>query len=352
MSASGIDWTRELCIAADLGDLAQMKEAVSNGADINFALRIPAGGVSQNAFQHACQGALQYDDSKQWIEAARYLLDCGAYVDPLDSSGFTPLTLACRTGSEDLARMLLSYGADVQGRSRDGQSLWEPPLYYACSDGYVGLVKLLIENGANPFEGEADKRPIVQAFYWGRWEVARHLVDVASSGGQDDLDTALVLACRFTGNKSIHSLLIGLLIGRGANVNGFADRCNEMTPLVAAATWGDASAVSLLLGNGADPMVSGEPGVSVLDCVMRISGKQVNHAQSALVLAQAMGLSPLDKVNGKTLLASFSNQQAKEVIRDAQRLYRAKLMAESIDGAMGEVGDSPVPSKSSSGPSL
>jgi ankyrin repeat protein len=264
-----------------------------------------------------------------------------------DQVGQTPLVLACRMDDVDMVRMLLDWGANHQGYSQDGQKPANSPLSCACSDGYLDVVQVLVDRGLNPFESKDEKRPPVwDAFFWGKWGVARYLVDIAPARGQAALDTTLVMACRFSGYG-----FQSLIIDRGADVNGF-DPFDGVTPLVAAATWGSPEVVSLLLERGADPhFVNGEPGVSVLDCVLRISGKQESHARSALILAQAMGLTPLSKVNGKTLLTSFSNASAKEAVRDAQRAYRAKLMAESIDGAMGEVGDSPLLKKSSLGSS-
>ena len=164
---------------------------------------------------------------------------------------------------------------------------------------------------------------------------------------QIHLDSALLLACQYD-NVDFPRLLID----HGANVNYFDD-FNRSTPLMASAMRGNWRMVGLLLERGADVDLSDEPTLPVVERLLSgRSGKDDRHARVALQLMRAMGLSPLDKVGGKPLLGRFSHWRAKEVIRDAQRVYRAELLAKSIDHAMSGIGDLELPKKSSMGPSL
>ena len=70
------------------------------------------------------------------------LLSNGADVDAIDRDGHTPLQLAARLATVDVAELLIKNGADVNAIDRNGHT----PLYYAKKDS--PMEKLLIDNGA------------------------------------------------------------------------------------------------------------------------------------------------------------------------------------------------------------
>lgn len=57
----------------------------------------------------------------------------------------TPLGIAIDTGQHELAKMLLDFGADVNGRDSSGQT----PLFAAGRSGDIVAVNLLLEFGAD-----------------------------------------------------------------------------------------------------------------------------------------------------------------------------------------------------------
>jgi ankyrin repeat protein len=63
--------------------------------------------------------------------------------------GFTALHYAAFFGEEDAARILLERGAEVGPVSR-GANLHVTPLHSAAAGKHPGIVKLLLEHGANP----------------------------------------------------------------------------------------------------------------------------------------------------------------------------------------------------------
>ena len=67
------------------------------------------------------------------------LLDAGAWLDPQDEEGRTPLHWAVRLRSQDAVRRLLGAGASIEIRDRDGQT----PLDLARASGNQSLVELL-----------------------------------------------------------------------------------------------------------------------------------------------------------------------------------------------------------------
>lgn len=66
------------------------------------------------------------------------LIDQGSPVDPTDDTNSSPLMLAASAGREDVVKLLLDKGADVNRKTKRGQS----SLHYACSKGHIQVNKL------------------------------------------------------------------------------------------------------------------------------------------------------------------------------------------------------------------
>ena len=78
-------------------------------------------------------------------EVVVVLLDAGANIDFREQqTGATALTDAIRKGHVKVARILISRGADVNVRLKDGNS----PLSWARIGGYTEVEKLLLKAGA------------------------------------------------------------------------------------------------------------------------------------------------------------------------------------------------------------
>jgi FOG: Ankyrin repeat len=75
------------------------------------------------------------------------LLDCGADIDAVNSTGDTALALAALNGNMRVARLLLDRRAKVDLMRYP----WQTPLYKAVQSDVVGMVRLLMERGADPF---------------------------------------------------------------------------------------------------------------------------------------------------------------------------------------------------------
>jgi ankyrin repeat domain-containing protein 17 len=110
-------------------------------------------------------------------------------------------------------RYLLDKGADITKETQTGDTA----LSYACENGHVEVVELLVEKGANH----------------------EHL----SEGGR----TPLMKACR-----GGHVEVIKFLLSKGADVNR-TTASNDHTPLSLACAGGHIAAVEVLLAAGANP---------------------------------------------------------------------------------------------------
>jgi cytochrome c len=103
-------------------------------------------------------------------------LDNGAAVDEIDG-GVTALYIACEKGNLELARLLVSRGADVNIVVR----LQRTPLYGALMGGYADIVGLLLENGADPNQVAKSQPPLHIAAQNGCLQC---VIDLVESGAE------------------------------------------------------------------------------------------------------------------------------------------------------------------------
>nr|XP_051229231.1 uncharacterized protein LOC127347042 [Lolium perenne] len=122
---------------AGSGNMAVCKYLVEQlGFDVDFEAINHGSGITPLAFA-AAHGQ---------VIAARYFLDKGANPNKKNSSrGTTPLHEAAEAGHDEIARLLLSKGASV-----DASSFYGAPLVAAGVRGKFSVMKILLENNADP----------------------------------------------------------------------------------------------------------------------------------------------------------------------------------------------------------
>ena len=173
----------------------------------------------------------------------------GLSTDEADEHGRTPLFIACQNGHVDLVRLLLDKGAEVDraasGRWNEGQT----PLYVACWKGHVDAARLLLDKGAEVDRAIkwADKcvvTPLHIACEKGHVDVVRLLLDKGAAVDRVDRAdkygvTPLYIAC-----DDGHVDVVRLLLDKGAAVD--LARWDGATPLSIAKYQGHSSIVALL----------------------------------------------------------------------------------------------------------
>src|SRR6185295_2007475 len=124
----------ELHVAARKGDVQQVHQLLTEGADVN---------VRQGKFLGT---PLQYAAQLGHGEVVAILIEHSAMVDSRDATARTPLMWAAEAGHTDVVRKLLDAGADVNAKSNND---WTP-LHFALSKNHTDLAQLLKERGADP----------------------------------------------------------------------------------------------------------------------------------------------------------------------------------------------------------
>jgi ankyrin repeat protein len=124
-----------------------MFNAVAGGNADAFKAAL-AGGARVNATDSTGRSALGLAARRGDLAMARALLDAGADIDVRDPIGFTPLMEAARDGKADVAAMLLDRKADLRRRA-GANGLELTALHLATAAGQQELVKLLVTRGAD-----------------------------------------------------------------------------------------------------------------------------------------------------------------------------------------------------------
>uniref|UniRef100_A0A8C6IM56 Ankyrin repeat and KH domain containing 1 n=1 Tax=Mus spicilegus TaxID=10103 RepID=A0A8C6IM56_MUSSI len=339
--------------AARAGHLCTVQFLISKGANVNRATAnndhtvvslACAGGhlaVVELLLAHGADPTHRLKDgSTMLIEAAKgghtnvvsYLLDYPNNVlsvpttdvsqltspsqdeSQTESNHDTALTLACAGGHEELVvDLLLARGANKEHRNVSDYT----PLSLAASGGYVNIIKILLNAGA-----EINSRyhlnlslltfssvmtgsklgisPLMLAAMNGHVPAVKLLLDMGSDINaqiETNRNTALTLAC-FQGRAEV----VSLLLDRKANVEHRAK--TGLTPLMEAASGGYAEVGRVLLDKGAD--VNAPPVPSSRDTALTIAADKGHYKFCELLINRGAHIDVRNK-KGNTPLWLASN---------------------------------------------
>jgi ankyrin repeat protein len=283
-----------LQLAATNGSAAMIDRLLKAGAQVNE----PVTAVRDTALMMAARTGT--------AAAIRVLLEAGADVNAKETwGGTTALMWAVSQGHAEAARMLIAAGADVNaksnyvaaanGRGFEGRtpvgnrteakpeefaSGWLTPLMLAAREGNVELARILVSAGADVNATAGDgKTALALAIFNGNYDVASLLVDSKADVNKADaqrftplfyavdrrnMETAPTFPWMVTADPMP---LIHKLLDAGASPNALVNntpraRMREGSPrivfataLMRAAFAGDLELVTLLIERGADPKI-------------------------------------------------------------------------------------------------
>ena len=246
--------------AAKRGDTTGVDKLIKSGASIQPDA--PVGGVRCHHKIHSSllmvaddSGLLPLVEAVRGghVHATEVLLKAGCDANMTDSWGRSPLGCAVMQGYSAICKMLLQYGADTN------KDIRKPPLTIASKNGYVKIVHLLIEAGANVTQmNEFGQPSLVLALSNGHVDVVEALLDASADVNQVD-DYFLTPLCYAVFEKDIRSAKMLLAHGADCNPKGYSDGY----PLVLAVKQAHEEMIKLLLKYGADlNQASGSTGVA------------------------------------------------------------------------------------------
>ena len=200
-------------------------------------------------------------------EAVEFLLLLGADPNCTSASGTTPLILACRNNSINIAKLLLKAEENVNALDKlDTQGiLGANSLMYACWHKHADTVRILLDNGADPNMQDQDNNTALHITCYTQMTVG---VELLLAYGADhslqskDTTTPLMYACFKEVNFTMDPSILILLLSAGADPNDQNDE--DSTALIAAAYFGYKEGVSVLLNAGANVNIQNKFGMTAL----------------------------------------------------------------------------------------
>ena len=254
------------------------------------------------------------------LEAIKLLVDAGADVNSGGPKGH-PLVLAALRGAHQLARLLISKGADVGERWTGGNTA----LQIAAARNHVKVVEELLASGADVSAVNAlGETALHCAAAKGHGEVVQLLLAKGVRVDAQTVDgTTALIAAAWQG----HAEIVKLLLASGANMR-ISKISSRYTPLHAAADAGHAETAALLLSAGANPNPRDAYGRTAMHAAAR-------HGHVAVVqqlLTVGADWSIIDKF-GKTALMAASSKAYMEVVELLVRATGANLQQELLGAA-------------------
>jgi ankyrin repeat protein len=332
----GLDRTvldHELLQAAANGNIALAEQSLKQGARIE----------TQNE-RGATPLILAAEENQEAM--AKFLLEKGARLSAKDHSGWTPLVHSARTANLDMVALLLASKPDIADKNE--------ALLAAAGSGPVQIeidaapdatlkapkeespeaktMKLLLASGAQiEARDENGDTPLIRAAGFGQNDIVRLLLDrganfeATNKSGQSAVAAAACICAIATMNDTFD--IEKMLLQKRGKI-GARDIQGGMA-LLAAASWGRAANLKLLLDNGADIETRDDDGntaliiassglaVSTIDTVRLLLDRGANveaknsDGDTALILAASKdGVDNVDIV--KLLLSRGANIRSKD----------------------------------------
>ncbi|KAJ1562103.1 hypothetical protein HK405_015864 [Cladochytrium tenue] len=231
--ACNSDGNTPLHVALKYGRTDAVAQLLSLGARVD---------VANKAQQHPIHLAVEYGK----LDAVRLLIEAGAPIDTRTNAGDLPIHLAAKNGRESVIQVLLAAAADPRVwdvANADGLR----PVHAAHICGYMGAVKVLLEDGAADPACDADlmksMTPIRLAAMAGSAATLARLLRPPSdpAAPASDFDAADSKGCRplhFAAEKG-HVAVARLLLAHGAAASD-PPGAKWFSPLFVAAYFGHA----------------------------------------------------------------------------------------------------------------
>jgi ankyrin repeat protein len=267
--------TYPMLTAIKCGQLATVKVLLGYKANIDgHDKELKSGNPYTNLAIAANQGA--YD-------IVKLLLKKGANPNiQVFSCFYTALSQAALKGNKKIAELLIVYGAKIEGWDGDSPLSWS--IIRGNADNSV--VRLLLENGANPAGAACDDRynyrqPCFRAIHFDNAEALSLLLSYDTKDTLKNMIDQIML--KIVGQYSIKCMQ--LLLDKGYDINGYYFNHNgiRMTLLMMALNYKKYSErtvkfITFLLENNADPNVKYKDDIEITLIEKAIKNKRLDVA--------------------------------------------------------------------------
>lgn len=215
-----------------------------------------AAGSDLNAPNNMKEAPLHTAAAAKTLVVADALISAGANVDARERSQRTPLMVAANSGSTEIVRLLVSHKADVSAKDQRGSTPLILAVRQSVSKAAIeDMARLLIDAGADVNArtpgggygvfGDDGTNALQQAAESGDTAVAELLIRAGANVNQPFKDGRTPL---WWAAKNGHTAMVELLIKSGADVNANA---KGRTALKAARDAGRTEIIALLVNQGA-----------------------------------------------------------------------------------------------------
>ncbi|GMH59248.1 hypothetical protein TrLO_g15045 [Triparma laevis f. longispina] len=131
-----------LCQLTNIGDSNELLRTASNNNDIETVKRLLKQGCSCNVPDETGFSAFKYACGKGHIDIIRLFLDQGDIQD--EDGRMTSLILSAKNSHDNVVRLLLKRGADIEGKDQVGRTA----LHVACDNNNRSTAQELLDLGA------------------------------------------------------------------------------------------------------------------------------------------------------------------------------------------------------------
>lgn len=244
-------------VCAHDGNLECVKRFVGAGADFDSPNLLSKGNNSP------LRGTpLSIAAYKGRFEVVKFLIECGARVNPENHNGCPPLLMAAKNGHYHVVEYLLKHGAYVDEFDDDHDTA----LVYAVLSDSIPVVKLLLA-----YNAQASLVALQSACYMNSLELVNLLLDYGAPLNPDaPQETALMIACVYR-----YVDVVKLLLSRGAFVDAMQE--DGYTALHIAAAQGDTKIIQMLIDFKANSGCKDKSGDTPLACALRKGHTHVAH---------------------------------------------------------------------------
>lgn len=211
-----------------------------------------------------------------------------AYADIFD---------AAKRGDTTTVQAFLNAGADVNARDKAGWTV----LIWAAEHGYIDIVKMLLDSGANVDLRNYRGSALIRAALKGHKNIVQALLDKgATVNATRNGNISALMDAAYAG----HTDIVQLLVDKGADVNMKTTKYG-LTALMWATSNNHIETVQILLKNGADVNAEDNKGETAL-----MWAERQGHTEIVEVLKKPEKLKPVDTKQERKLLKEKAKKKA------------------------------------------